>query len=180
MNGRPERLRFLLPMALVLAALVVAFEGWGGRINLSASFPPGLYRVADAGPLVAVCLDGKAAALAAARGYVRGGSCPGRLEPVMKRIVAKAGDVVAVSENGVSVNGHPLLNSKPAPFDSQGRPMPLLFGATRYVRRLEAGELWLASEFNAGSYDSRYFGPVATSQVRERLAPIWIASSPPP
>lgn len=179
MNGRPERLRFLLPMMAALSVFALAFASLGYRLNLSSSFPPGLYRVASTGPFVSVCLDGGAAALAGERAYVPKGLCPGRLGPVMKRVVARAGDVVAVSVDGVAVNGHALLRSKPLAVDSQGRPMPVLFGASRYVKRLDADELWLASEFNAGSYDSRYFGPVLESQVRERLAPIWTLASPP-
>lgn len=176
MTGRYERLRFLIPAVAALALLAGGLVVGGYRINLSASFPPGVYQVSPAGPLAAVCLTGRAAELAAKRGYLRRGTCPAQLEPVMKRVVAGAGDVVTVSAAGVSINGQALRNSAPAARDSEGRSMPELSARGSYNRRLAAGELWLASEYSAGSFDSRYFGPVDAGQVREYLTPVWIVS----
>jgi len=39
---------------------------------------------------------------------------------------------------------------------------------------VEPGTVWVASTYNAGSYDSRYMGPIPTSQIRRRLRPLWL------
>ena len=176
MSGRAERLRFMLPIAGMLGLCALAFWIGGLRLNLSASQPVGLYRVAPDGRLAAACLDGAAAELARAREYLRRGTCPLQLEPVLKRIVALGGDHVSVSDAGVLVNGTQLPNSVPAERDSAGRPMPSLIAKGAYQTRLAADELWLASFFSSASYDSRYYGPVRAGQIRERLEPVWIVS----
>ena len=177
MNGRFDRLRFLwwAGAALLLVIAAVAFMGF--RLNLSSSFPPGIYRAAPQGPLASVCLTGEAARLAGERGYVRAGVCPGQLAPLMKRVVAQAGDEIELTATGVTVNGRPLANTAPRPHDSKGRLMPALLTTPGgiYRLRLADGQVWIASSYNAGSFDSRYFGPVATTQIRERLEPVWIA-----
>ena len=76
MTGRFDRLRFLAPLGLAFGLMAGVFVSAGYRINLSASFPPGLYRVSADGPLVSVCLQGEAARLAGERRYVFGGTCP--------------------------------------------------------------------------------------------------------
>ena len=177
MTGRFDRLRFLAPLGLAFGLMAGVFVSAGYRINLSASFPPGLYRVSADGPLVSVCLQGEAARLAGERRYVFGGTCPLRLAPLMKRIVAQEGDDVRVTMDGVSINGRALPNSAPMAHDSLGLPLPALAASAPYARRLGADELWLSSWYNAGSFDSRYIGPVRVDQVQERLAPVWIAQS---
>ena len=50
--------------------------------------------------------------------------------------------------------------------DAAGRSLhPWPFGT--YV--VEEGEVWVASTYNRGSYDSRYMGPIRISQIRARL-----------
>ena len=177
MNGRFDRLRFLWWVGALLLLVIGAFAFMGFRLNLSGSFPPGVYRASPHGPLASVCLTGEAAQLAGERGYVRAGVCPGQLAPLMKRVVAQAGDEIELTASGVTVNGRPLANTAPRRHDSQGRPMPALqpAGGGVYRLRLADGQVWIASSYNAGSFDSRYFGPVAITQIRERLEPVWIA-----
>ena len=45
MTGRFDRLRFLAPLGLAFGLMAGVFVSAGYRINLSASFPPGWYRV---------------------------------------------------------------------------------------------------------------------------------------
>jgi type IV secretory pathway protease TraF len=58
----------------------------------------------------------------------------------------------------------------PQASDSHGRPLPRL-SLGRYVVR--GGELWLVGRHTL-SFDSRYFGPVASSGVLAVIRPVWI------
>ncbi len=59
------------------------------------------------GTFVAVCAPLDAAELGRRRGYLAAGPCSADTELLLKVVAAVAGDVVAVSVNGVVVNGHP-------------------------------------------------------------------------
>jgi conjugative transfer signal peptidase TraF len=90
----------------------------------------------------------------------------------MKPIVARAGDVVTVSEQGIGVNGRLLPNTAPLRTDTHGRPLtPWPFG--RYV--VTADTVWVASSHNLRSFDSRYFGPVPTAGIRDYVRPLMTA-----
>ena len=89
----------------VLLVLVGTFEicGLTGlRINSSPSLAVGLYLVtadSDAN-LVVFCPSEPFAELARARGYRDPGSCPDGGAPLLKPVVARAGDHVEVSSKG--------------------------------------------------------------------------------
>jgi conjugative transfer signal peptidase TraF len=89
----------------------------------------------------------------------------------MKPIVAEAGDIVELSPRGISVNGAAIPNTQPLTHDSTGRPLtPFTFG--RFT--VSPGTVWVASSHHPRSYDSRYFGPIAESQVLDRLRPLLV------
>ncbi|PSS59977.1 conjugative transfer signal peptidase TraF [Ensifer sp. NM-2] len=159
---------WLLPavatVTVLLGAIVIAGLG-GYRINLTPSEPLGLWRIvkldraAVVGDLVFICPPRSAAMQEArSRGYLRSGLCRGGIAPLIKTVIAVAGQRVAV---GVSVNvdGHPVAHSALQHRDGQGRPMAGFSGGV-----LPAGSVFLHSPF-AGSYDSRYFGPVPASGI---------------
>lgn len=106
------------------------------------------------------------------RGYrTHGTACADGAVPLLKPVVAMAGDHVAVSTEGIRVNGHLLPNTVPLFRDAAGRNLhPWPFGM--YV--VEDGTVWVASTYNRGSYDSRYMGPIRISQIRARLRPLWL------
>ena len=161
----------MLAGALGVAAL--AFEAAGLRVNTSDSFPDTLYRIvpgdARRGDLVLACpTPGAASAEARDRGYLRYGlRCPAWHAPLIKRVVAVAGDAVHVSASGVSVNGRPLPGSAPLDRDAAGRPLAPHHSAAA----LPAGRFWLSSP-NPRSYDSRYFGPLPSTAILARVTPI--------
>lgn len=145
----------------------------GLRINLTGSIPAGIYRI-EKGPLnrgdiVLACLSAHAASFARDREYVPSGSCPDGSAPIGKPIVALAGDTVHVDSVGVRVNGRLLRHSGQYPRDSRGRP---LSGVKHGVYVVEDGHAWLISAFSGTSFDSRYFGPVPTSQIVAKVRPI--------
>jgi type IV secretory pathway protease TraF len=89
-----------------------------------------------------------------------------------KVVLAGGGDVVAVGEAGLAVNGRPVAASRALRCDSAGRPLaPHAPGRFQVA----AGEVWLFAPYHPRSYDSRYFGPVAAAAVRGWLVPLAIA-----
>jgi type IV secretory pathway protease TraF len=62
----------------------------------------------------------------------------------------------------VTVNGIRLRGTKPVAFDGEGRAL----ASVRYrTRVLGADEVWVGSRAAPRSFDSRYFGPVALSDI---------------
>lgn len=159
----------LLCACCVVAGMYTTFRVGDLRINWSPSLPPGLYQRNPQGNLALFCLEEPYAALAFSRGYREDGSCPDGGQPLLKPIVARAGDVVEVSPAGVSVNGRQLRNSAPQAKDSAGRPMEH-WPYGYYV--VGSGEVWLVSTFELRSFDSRYFGPVAVSAIQATYRPL--------
>src|SRR5437879_10835511 len=109
---RAFRAAFLLCAPFIL--LYTAFRLFGVRINLTSSLERGFYIVSrtPSANLVEFCPEGEAATISLQRGYrTPGGTCPDGASPLMKPIVAGAGDHVEVTTNGILVNGTHLENS---------------------------------------------------------------------
>jgi conjugative transfer signal peptidase TraF len=147
----------------------------GIRFNTTASVPIGLYRITSDSnaPVVEVCPPGPLGPLSLQRGYRRFArleGCTDRGELVLKMIVARSGDLVETSANGMRVNGSWIPNTAPAVHDSAGRTLrPWPFGHYR----VQPGTVWVASGYNVKSFDSRYFGPVPISEIKHHLHPLW-------
>lgn len=156
---------------MVGAALAFAA---GARINTTRSIPVGLYWVSSAavekGAYVLFCPPQvQVFDEARARGYIGAGFCPGGYGYMMKRVIAAKDDDVAVSDEGVRVNGVLLPLSAPRAVDAGGRSLPR-FQADRYT--LGAAELLLMSDVSGISFDGRYFGPIPRAQVRTVVSPL--------
>jgi conjugative transfer signal peptidase TraF len=156
----------------IISLSVIGAYALGLRINMTRSLPMGLYvitRKADC-DLVEFCPDGRAAEESKTRGYRNTGSCPDGGEPLLKPVIAREGDTVEVSAEGIAVNGRLLNNTAALQADRAGRPLKAWsYGSYRVA----AGQVWVASTYNYGSYDSRYFGPIHISSIRHCLRPIW-------
>lgn len=164
--------RFGVAAALVVAASYVAQVSL--YVNFTRSLPIGPYRRIGGAPargdLVVACMPRHAGEFARRRGYVWRGDCPGAAAPVGKRILAIAGDTVAVIPEGLRLNGRAVPNSRLVARDSRGRAITHFpFGA----HILRPGQIWLFSSFHPMSFDSRYFGPVQSSRIRARIWPLW-------
>ena len=154
--------------ALAVGILFGGASALGIRVNSSPSLPLGLYQVTSGSDatLVEFCPAEPFASIANARGYRQFGACPDGGTPLMKPVVARAGDSVRLSERGVSVNGKAIPNSAPLPRDTAGRPLtPWPFG----TYPVEPGTVWVVSDYHPRSFDSRYFGPVSEPLIRNRL-----------
>jgi conjugative transfer signal peptidase TraF len=143
----------------------------GLRINTSPSLPVGLYMTTgnSGWRLVEFCPPEPYARLALLRGYRDAGSCPDGGAPLLKPIIAGAGDVVEASQFGLAVNGRIIPNTIPLSTDTKGRP---LTSWPTGMYEVQNGTIWVTSSYHPRSFDSRYFGPIATSMVRDHVRPL--------
>ncbi|WP_085034526.1 conjugative transfer signal peptidase TraF [Ensifer aridi] len=160
---RTARILSVAAAAIVLIA-VSGFVG-GYRINQTPSEALGLWRIVPlhrppgVGDLLFICPAEKAGMPEArARGYLRSGLCPGGVAPLIKTVVAVAGQYVEIGAE-VTIDGRALPSSALAERDGKGRPLRPSPGGV-----VPHGHVFLHSSF-VGSYDSRYFGPVPASGV---------------
>ena len=174
-SERRARVRHALTWVFLLATiflgLVAACAVFGIRFNVTESLPGLIYIITsdNSSPVIEFCPEGAFAQLSVERGYRSKGMCPDGAAPMLKPIVARASDTVEVSANGITVNGTLLRNTSPRTGDSRGRPLtPWRFG--RYV--VPPGFVWVASQYNPLSFDSRYYGPIPASQICHRLRPL--------
>ena len=166
MTAQQLRLTAVLSTTAVTAILLMVTAVIGGyRINLTPSEPLGLWRIMPlhrpvaVDDLVFICPSETAAMREArTRGYLRSGFCPGGVAPLIKTVIAIAGQHVDIGES-VSVDGRTVPSSDLALRDGNGRPLtPFPSGI------VPAGYVFLHSSF-PGSFDSRYFGPVPASGI---------------
>jgi len=161
--------------ATVVSVTVIALLGLVGgfRLNLTPSAALGLWRIAPLelpvtiGESVFICLPNRPAMQAArARGYLRAGLCSGGNAPLIKRVVALAGQRVVVSDHllvdGVRIEASHLLKH-----DAKGRPLLHDTGGI-----VPPGMVYLFSPY-PGSWDSRYFGPVLASGILGLAQEVW-------
>jgi conjugative transfer signal peptidase TraF len=170
--------RVVKRLTLVAGAVLFGAFQLGGvvglRINASPSLLVGLYMTSsqpDAN-LVEFCPGEPFASFAIVRGYRDAGVCRDGAAPLMKPIVAHAGDVVDMSGQGIAVNGSLLPNTAPRTTDSHGRPLAA-WPSGRYT--VAPDTVWLASSHHPRSFDSRYFGPIPVSSIRNRVRPLLTA-----
>ena len=164
---RRAAIGLLFAFALGCGALAV-----GVRFNGTPSFPAGFYVVsgkhAEKGDLVLVAVPKiPVLEMAKERGYLNVAYC--NVNHLLKRLVGVAGDRVTIDSTGVAVNGIRLENSAPLKLDAAGRPLvPYLL--KDYV--LGPDEVLLMSEYNPASFDSRYFGPVESTEIESVVRPL--------
>jgi len=133
--------------------------------NVSASAAIGLYVVRSGAPptrgdLVAARLAPSWRILGSARRYI-----PANV-PLIKRVAAGAGDRVCAAGADIAVNG--LRVARRLDIDGAGRPMPHWSGC--FV--LGHGEYLLLMPGPA-SFDGRYFGPTAESDIVGKVHLLW-------
>jgi conjugative transfer signal peptidase TraF len=159
----------LLPLSIGLLYLI------GVRLNMTESLPVGVYWVSHQpiarGAYVRFCPPAEGAfALARERGYLGPGYCPSGYVPMIKRVGGMQGDSVAVGDDGTQIDGRLLPLSVRWQADPLGRPLPKP-GQSHYL--LQPAQLWVISDTNNQSFDSRYFGPIDRAWVVEVIRP-WL------
>lgn len=162
----------VLAVAATIAPAAVQLPAWI-VFNPSASVARGWYRVDAAGDasslqeslqvgsIVLARLPAGMAAFAAQRGYLPEGV------PILKRIGAMASQSVCVVDRLVWIDGVPVAGV--LAHDGAHRPLP----PWTQCRMLMQGELFLLSDTQPASFDSRYFGPVDAADVLGVARPLW-------
>ena len=158
--------RMLIPVMILsgLAAAVAVLDFVGVRVNWTRSEPVGVYWVHPVterirvGQMIEFCPPVKRYP------FMLKGRCPGGTEPFFKEVVGAPGDIVTVSDLGVTVNGAMLSDSRPhrhARSDAS-----ILLPVLRGTFKLGKGQYWAyGSGLPAESFDSRYWGPVEVGAV---------------
>lgn len=172
-----RRAALLACMSLTVAAVVVpSLAQIPARVvyNASDSVARGWYRIgplgdADSlhvGSIVLARLPADVAAFASQRGYLPAGV------PILKRIGAVAPQSVCVRDRVVRVGGAVVTTVRTE--DGAHRSLQ----ASAHCRPLVEGELFLLSDTHPASFDSRYFGPIAASDVLGVAQPLWTWGTP--
>ena len=174
MTGRSSPITIIVVSLALLSVLAGVGLLAGLRVNLTPSYPLGLWRIEPlnrdvaVGDKIFICPPATMAfATALERGYLGHGLCPGWFSPLIKTVVAVAGQHVVV-DGSVAVDGVRLPHSSVRPVDGRGRALASADGGI-----VSAGKLFLFSEF-AGSYDSRYFGPIPAAGVLGLAQPLLV------
>lgn len=133
--------------------------------NASASTPIGLYRVGsraaiEPGDTVIAWTPAGARALAARRRYH-----PANV-PLVKTVAGRAGDRICAHGRQIFVSGRSVAIRRTT--DSAGRALPWWHGCVT----LGPGGLLLISG-HPGSFDGRYFGPIASVNIVGEAHPLW-------
>lgn len=96
------------------------------------------------------------------------GWCSNGLMPMLKPIVAVGGDVVAINNRHVFINGHEIEPNGSIPKDA---PFPPSFTGSYTLKQ---DELWVQSTYHPHSVDSRYFGPIHRRDVLSTTVPFFL------
>ena len=132
--------------------------------NVSSSMPPGLYRASfarpDIGDFVLIEPPSDFMRLALERGYLK------KPIPFVKEIAAAAGDTVCRQARTISLGGVAFAQAMDA--DAMGQPLPAWEGCHVLCKN----EVFVLGS-HAGSFDSRYFGPIRRKAILTRLVPFW-------
>ena len=177
MTPHMRRNALLVCMGIALMAILAPVI-WQARTrivyNPSDSVARGWYHITpDVGPdslhvgsVVLAWLPADVAAFAAQRGYLPDGV------PILKRIGAVAPQSACVRGQVVRIDGAVVATARL----HDGAHRPLL--AWMPCGPLAEGELFLLSDTNPASFDSRYFGPIDASAVLGIATPLWTWSKP--
>lgn len=165
-RSRARSALILVVMALGLLAVSTSLVPTPRLIwNASASAPIGAYWRLDGPPsrgaLVLAWAPIWARGLAAERGYLP------LSVPLVKRVVAVAGDMVCMIGHAVTIDGAVVAHRRDT--DRLGRPLPRWSGC----QTLGAGEFFLLMADVPDSFDGRYFGVVEGSAILGPLVPLW-------
>ena len=174
MTARSRALRLVAGSLVLLSSLAGVGLICGVRVNLTPSYPLGVWRIealtgeVAAGNRIFICPPPSPEFVAARkRGYLSHGLCPGGFAPLIKTVVAVAGQSVVIA-SGIAVDGRILPHSYIQRVDGTGRRLTPATGGV-----VPDGQVFVFSQFR-GSYDSRYFGPIPVAGVLGLARPLLV------
>ena len=162
---------------ILLGVSSIIFYNKGYRLNLTESYPIGIYRLKDASKLskndmILFCPPKNNIFIEAyKRGYIEDGLCPSGFWALQKKIVGLPGDRVVINDY-VYINGSRIKNSNVFKVDPQGKKMLLMAPDQRDII-IPPGKMFVISDYNKLSYDSRYFGLVDQNLTLGKTVPIY-------
>jgi conjugative transfer signal peptidase TraF len=107
-------------------------------------------------------LPKQVAVVALQRGYLRTGSCPNKVIPVLKQVIVIPGDDVTLTNSHITVNSITYV----APFNSiDHNRQPLQKFINNGLYQSSRGYWIYGSHDPIKSWDSRYYGPVARAEI---------------
>ncbi len=134
--------------------------------NVTASTPIGLYLIRPADDLHIADLLSVRPPEPIASYLADGGYLPKGV-PLLKHVLALAGQIVCRLDRMISVDG--VVMGEALERDSQDRALPIWSGC----RTLRPDEIFLMNPAVPDSLDGRYFGPLPVSSVIGRATPLW-------
>jgi conjugative transfer signal peptidase TraF len=168
MMTRIRRVTLYAIGATLAVAAPLALSRSSYVLNYTDSVPVGIYHKVGVRRYAGICLPEETVAKAMKAGLsLEPGPCPGGQQPLLKSIYqASVESPITLTPEGFFLKGRLLRHTAPKAFSKTGVPLTHeAFGTYR-------SGLWAISDFNADSYDSRYFGPVPESCVRYYAAPV--------
>lgn len=167
--------RLFVPVSIILVFMTscIMLRGIGFVYNNSPSEPIGVYWLQ---PINGSVLRGDRISFCPPVSqvdfpFLERGGCAGGTTPFIKTVVGIPGDVIDVSVTGVHVNGQLLADSASMQHSISGILLPHAYG----VFRLRAGEFWAyGSGMPKYSFDSRYWGVVTGSMIRDEAQLSWL------
>jgi type IV secretory pathway protease TraF len=89
------------------------------------------------------------------------GECPDGHQPILKTVYrATPESPIVLDSQGFTIAGAPIGNTAPKAFSKAGKPL------AHYAFGVYTSGLWAISGYSRDSFDSRYFGPVSSKEVR--------------
>jgi len=164
---------FLVAVVTIIFLLVWSFYKHNLRLNLTPSYPIGLYQLQSQTPhkgeLVLICPPDNQKFHNNNFGFLASGDdCSTHTIPLIKKIVAVGGDTVVVGES-VVINGREQPNSKVFKSHNYHKLTPCIG-----EHELGSGEVWVMSDYYEKSFDSRYFCGVSEKNIIGAIKPILV------
>jgi len=179
MNQIPKNnkkiLKITMGTILSLTLLFALIYQLGYRINLSESYPKGIYKTIpkqtiEYGDFVMFCpQDSPLMQEALKRQYILRGQCRGGFYPLLKKVVALEGDNVKINDY-VYINGKKQKKSKLYNKDPKGNLLPRSNETNITIAK---GYMFLLSDYHELSFDSRYIGEVELNTTLSLMKSIY-------
>lgn len=169
-------LKITIGNILTLVLLFTLIYQLGYRINLSESYPRGIYKsipkkTIDYGDFVMFCpKNSPLMQEALKRQYILRGQCRGGYYPLLKKVVALQGDNVEIKEY-VYINGEKQKKSKLYKKDPKGNLLPKSKENNISIKK---GYMFLLSDYHELSFDSRYIGAVEINRTISLMKPYYL------
>lgn len=156
----------IMVLLTVLMNLVMLMMGWMGYwTNITDSMPVGVYKETEEkitkNSYVLLCKEDSFLQRAKSEGECKDGH-----KPLLKSVVAKVGDVVTISDEGIFVNYRKLRNSE--------RLKNIRIQAKNIVDYTLQEDEFLVMGRSPYSWDSRYFGIVRGNEFISQVVPVFL------